>query len=271
MRYPAVAGRFYPLDKEALVSEIESCFKHELGPGIPQETGTERRISAVVVPHAGYAASGMNAAHAFKKIKEDGLPEAYIVIGPDHHGIPFDFVMCSDEYLTPLGPCKIHSEIAGKLSEFIPDSVNAHRFEHSIEVEVPFLQYIDPDPHIVPIIMGRQDMESAKKLSEFIKTACKGHDVIVIASSDMSHYVPKAVGKRLNSMVLDKMVAKDIDGFYSTIIKDKITVCGYGSIATAMMAVDPKSVEVLKYSDSWDSLKYDMNSVVGYGSVAMYR
>jgi AmmeMemoRadiSam system protein B len=271
MRYPAVAGRFYPLDKEDLISEIETCFTHRLGPGLPLSKGRERSIAAAVCPHAGYAASGMNAAHVYRRIAEDGLPEAYVIIGPDHHGVPFDAVMCSEEYLTPMGPCKIHSEIAEKLREFVPDNCHAHRFEHSIEVQIPFLQYIDPDPHIIPVIMGDQEKGAAERLAAAIKKSCEGHDVVIIASSDMSHYVPKTMGEKLNRTVLNKLEEKDVDGMYSVIRRDRISVCGYGPMATALIATSPSKVSVLSYSDSWDSLGHDRDSVVGYGSVLMYK
>jgi AmmeMemoRadiSam system protein B len=242
-----------------------------MGPGLPSPSKDRRSIVAAVCPHAGYAASGMNAAHVYRGIAEDGLPEAYIIVGPDHHGVPFDAVMCSEEHLTPMGPCKIHGAIAEKLRGFIPDSCSAHRFEHSIEVQLPFLQYIDPDPHIVPIIMGDQGKETAAKLAAAIKESCKGHDVVVIASSDMSHYVPKTVAERSDRTVLNSLEEKDIDRMYSVIRKDRISVCGYGPMATAMLATSPSKVSVLKYSDSWDSLGHDKGSVVGYGSVLMYR
>lgn len=271
MRYPAVAGRFYPLERDELISSIRSCFSNPLGPGLPGESSKERRILGAVCPHAGYQASGMNAAHTYKAIAEDGFPEAYVIIGPDHHGVPFDAVMCSEEYLTPLGPCKIHKDIAARLSELIPDNVMAHRSEHSIEVQVPFIQYIDPDPHIVPIIMSRQDISSARRLADKIKAACKGRDVIVIASSDMAHYVPKKVGESINSSVIERYVSKDVEGMYSTIMSKNVSVCGYGPMAAAMLSTDPMQVQLLKYSDSWDSLRFDMNSVVGYASIIMTR
>ena len=271
MRYPAVAGRFYSADKNELLADIEGCFLHEIGPGLPGNTGSERRISGAIVPHAGYMASGMNAAHVYKKIAEDGLPEAYVIIGPDHHGVPFKAVLCNEEFLTPLGPCKIHGDIVERLSELIPCSCAAHRYEHSVEVQVPFLQFIDKDPKIVPIIMRDQSKASAEKLAASIKEACKGRDVVIIASSDMAHYIPKDDAERLNSMVLEKIAGKDVDGMYSIVEKNGISVCGYGPMATAMLGAEPSKIEVLKYSDSWDSLKYDRNAVVGYGSVAMYR
>lgn len=270
MRYPAVAGRFYPSERGELLESIESCFTHPLGPGMPGACRGERRISAAVCPHAGYQASGMNAAHSYKAIAEDGLPEAYIVIGPDHNGVPYDAVMCGEEYLTPLGQCKIHEGIASRLRNHVPDDARAHKREHSIEVQVPFLQYIDPDPKIVPIIMSRQDITSAKRLAAQVRTACEGYDAVVIASSDMAHYIPKDSATALNASVLDRLVAKDAEGMYAEIIGKRISVCGYGPMAAALFAAEPDRVEVLKYSDSWDSLHYDRNAVVGYASAVMF-
>ena len=271
MRQPAVAGRFYPAEKTELLEDIRGCFLHEIGPGLPERIGSERTIAAAIAPHAGYMASGMNAAYVYKKIAEDGLPEAYIIIGPDHNGVPYRAVMCEDDYLTPLGPCKIHKGIAEDLREKIPSDLSAHRYEHSVEVQVPFIQFIDEDPKIVPIIMRDQSKAAAEKLAAAIKEACKGRDVIVIASSDMAHYIPKGDAERLNSMVLERIKAKDVDGMYSVIEKNRISVCGYGPMATAMLCSEPSRIEILKYSDSWDSLEYDIKAVVGYGSAVMYK
>ena len=271
MRYPAVAGRFYPAEKSELLANIRGCFLHEMGPGLPEHTGGERTIAAAIAPHAGYMASGMNAAHVYKKIAEDGLPEAYILIGPDHHGVPYRAVMCEEEYLTPLGPCKIHEGIAAELREKIPSDAAAHRYEHSVEVQVPFIQFIDKDPKIVPIIMRDQSKAAAEKLAASIREVCRDRDAIVIASSDMSHYIPKEDAERLNSMVLERIGAKDVDGMYSAVEKNRISVCGYGPMAAAMLSSEPSEIEILKYSDSWDSLEYDIRSVVGYGSAVMYK
>lgn len=270
MRYPAVAGRFYPLQRDELYEQIEWCFEHPLGPGRIGSRRNDRRIKGALVPHAGYQCSGMNAAHAFKAIAEDGKPDAYVIIGPDHHGVPFDAVLCSDSYLTPLGECRVHEKIAAKLAQSVTDSPNAHRFEHSVEVEVPFLQYIDPDARIVPIVMRRQDMDSAVRLGKRIREACDGYDVVVIASSDMSHYIPKETAEKLDMMLLDRAVALDISGMYDAIARYDISACGYGPIAAMITATQPLKGTLLKHSDSWDSLNYMKDSVVGYAS-AIFR
>lgn len=271
MRQPVVAGRFYSGNRYGLIQQIESCFSHKLGPGMPGEEGDSRKIVSAVAPHAGYAASGMNAAHTFKKIKEDGLPETYVIIAPDHHGIPYDFVMCSDEYLTPLGPCRIDLDMVDNLEGLIPDDPKAHAFEHSLEVQVPFIQYIDNDPQILPIIMSRQDKPTASHLADALKTVCEGRDVVIIASSDLSHYIPKETAEKLDAKILERIVSLDANGVIDVVKSNKISACGYGPIATAMLASEPGSAEILKYSNSYDSLGGDPDGVVGYASAVMYR
>lgn len=271
MRYPVVAGRFYSSDRNGLIRDIEACFSHKIGPGMPGEEGNSRSVVSAVAPHAGYAASGMNAAHTFKKIREDGLPETYVIIGPDHHGVPFDFVMCSDEYLTPLGPCKTDLDLVRDLNGLIPDSPQAHTYEHSIEVQVPFIQYIDPEPKILPIIMSQQDKVTARRLGEILRAVCKDRDVVVLASSDLSHYIPKKEATALDSLILNDIVELNPDGIFDTVMSNRISACGFGPIATSIIATNPGSAEILKYSDSYDSLGGDSDGVVGYASAVMYR
>ncbi|MGN1045191.1 MAG: AmmeMemoRadiSam system protein B [Candidatus Methanomethylophilaceae archaeon] len=266
VRYPAVAGRFYPIEKDALISSIERCISHELGPGPISDGGVHEDVRAVLVPHAGYMASGMNAAHGFHALKNGDRPDAYVVIGPDHYGVPYRTVMCSDAYLTPLGECPVHREICGRLRELIPDDPRAHMREHSVEVEIPFLQYIDPDAKIVPVIMGRQDIGTATALADALKEACRGFDVRFVASSDLMHYVPYDTEKGLDSMLLEHVTACDIGGMYRMISEFDMSVCGYGPIAAAIMASGSTKGELLKHTNSWDSLSYDRNAVVGYAS-----
>ena len=270
MRYPAVAGRFYPSDRSMLLKEIEFCFKHTLGPGIPKEYRNDHRLVSAIVPHAGYKASGMNAAHAYKEIAEDGLPDLYVVVGPDHRGIPYDAVLCGEPYLTPLGTCDVHEIVIKRMRRIIPDDPHAHRYEHSVEVQIPFIQYIDRNAKIVPIIMGDQSLECARRISEAIAEACDGYRYLVIASSDLSHYVSKGTAFEEGRKVIDKICSLDVHGMYHIISENNITACGYGPMAVAMM-VSCSSVKELKYTDSYDSLMVDENEVVGYCSVALYR
>jgi len=266
MRMPAAANRFYSADEEEVRSDIEACFR--AGPGMPGPR-SDRRLKAAVVPHAGYIFSGTCAAYVYKEMAESRRPEAYIVIGPDHYGNGYAASMCSDEYWTPFGPCETAWEVVSALSREIPDVPDAHRREHSIEVELPFLKYIDPDARIVPIIMGDQRPKAAEKLASQIRAATEGMDVMVIASSDLVHYVPKPYADRMDSMFLDRVSARDIDGMYSLVRSERLTVCGYGPIATAMEATSPEHVDILCQTDS-SAAGYDSESVVGYGSAIMY-
>ncbi|AGI47184.1 putative dioxygenase [Thermoplasmatales archaeon BRNA1] len=264
-----MADRFYPSQEGVLRNQIIQCFR--MGPGEPKECSNKRSISAVVVPHAGYQCSGSCAAYAFKEIAEDGLPDAYVVIGPDHYGVPYEFVMSSEDYWTPFGPCMVDQGIASKLREYIPDDPRAHTREHSIEVELPFLKYIDPKAKIVPIIMGRQSRSSAERLAQAIKMATIGKDVIIIASSDLCHYVPKSYADTADAGFLGFVRNGDVDGMYRDVMSNNLSVCGYGPIATAMLATGMGRTEILKQTDSFEALNFGRDSVVGYGSAVKYK
>lgn len=271
MRHPAVAGRFYPQDPDDLEECIEWCFSHELGPGIPRGCSGERNIASVVVPHAGYVCSGMVAAHAFKELSEDGHPDAYVIIGPDHHGVCPGSILCSEGYATPLGICPTHTEICRRLSCMITDEPRAHTYEHSVEVEVPFIQYIDPDAHIVPILMGDQSIGSAERLAECLRRACDGFDVVVVASTDLSHYIPRDLASHLDGLVLDRICSLDVPGMYRTVRDNRVSMCGYGPTAVAMMMSGCCEASVLCHLDSFDSLGMDPDSVVDYASVTFTK
>lgn len=266
MRQPAVAGRFYPASPEGLRDAIESCFTDGLGPGLPEGRGSSRRVRGAMVPHAGYMASGANATHVYRRLAEDGGPDAYVIIGPDHHGTCAGSVLCSDPFVTPLGVCGTHEGICGRLAGSIPDSPDAHAFEHSVEVQVPFIQYIDPEARIVPILMGDQSPAAAERLASCLREACEGFDVVFIASTDLSHYIPKGDAGRLDSMVLDRVRAMDPDGLYRTVADNRISMCGYGPVMTVMRLCSGCTPEGVLHTDSNDSLGIDPDSVVGYGS-----
>ncbi len=269
MRFPAVSGKFYPSDPVDLKDSIEACFDHPLASGRPVRTGDERSIRGAIVPHAGYMASGANASNIYRMLKEDGRPEAYVVIGPDHYGMsPFNTV-CSDDFMTPFGPCRTDKELCSRLSETIPDIPEAHRYEHSIEVQLPFLQYIDPDARIVPVMMSDQSPKAAMVLADALRKACEGRDVVYIASTDMSHYIPKAEAERLDGLVLDRIRDMDWKGMYREIADNSITMCGYGPTAVMMMLCDNCSPESIKHTDSFDSLGINRDSVVGYATAVL--
>lgn len=267
MRMPAAAGRFYPADEDEVRADIENCFR--LGPGMPGRRGAQRSTRAVLVPHAGYIFSGPCAAFAFKALTEEPRPEAYIVIGPDHYGNGCDVSMCTEEYWTPFGACEVAWDIAAELQAYVPDVPSAHSREHSVEVELPFLKYVDPEAEIVPIIMGDQSPAAARSLSSVLAPICREHDVVVIASSDLVHYVPREDAEVLDRGFLSCVASMDSASIYGNVVANRLTVCGYGPIAVAMDCSGATGCEILCQTDSSAS-GYDMDRVVGYGSARMF-
>ncbi len=189
MRHPAVAGKFYPKSAKLIREEIEKDFLSSIGPGTIPKLGTsgDRSIVGVVVPHAGYVYSGGVAAHAYGAIAEDGFPKTFVIIGPNHSGLGSPVATTTEDFETPLGIMKVDREITDKLGKIIVDDPSPHRYEHSIEVQIPFIQYFSNDVKFVPISMAAQDYETAKEVGQELRQAIAGRDVVIIASSDLSH------------------------------------------------------------------------------------
>ncbi len=269
VRRPAVAGQFYPADKDELERKIEECFKHGLGPGtIPTEEGNERSIKGLVCPHAGYVYSGPVAAHSYKALVEDGLPDTVIILGPNHHGMGSGVAVADEPYSTPLGTMEIDEELATALAgDVIKIDDVAHRNEHSLEVQIPFLQYFSNSLKIVPICCTKQDLRTSKKIGEKIKKAAEGKDVVVIASTDFSHYVLKKNAEKKDKMAIDQILKNDPDGLYDIIQKEHISMCGYGPVAAMMIGSGGEKGELLKYATSGDVV--NQREVVGYGALSL--
>ena len=267
MRSPAAADRFYPADEDEVRADIEACFR--AGPGLPGTRSSERSTKAVVVPHAGYMYSGICASYAFKALAEEARPEAYVIIGPDHYGNGYALSTCTEEYWTPFGECEFAWDVAAPLLETIPDVPEAHSREHSVEVELPFLKYIDPDAKIIPIIMGDQRRFAAEELAAMLRVIAEAHDVVVIASSDLVHYVPRNYAEEMDSRFLGHVKGLDVDAMYSCVRVNRLSVCGYGPIATAILTTSPEHADILCQTDS-SVASGDTDAVVGYGSVRMF-
>ena len=176
IRKPAVAGLFYELDPDSLRKQIEWCFKHRLGPGNMPVMGSKRDIKGVIAPHAGYIYSGPVAAHTYHEIAEDGFPETFIILCPNHTGMGSGVsAMKEGSWETPLGLADIDAEFADlmiKNARIIDSNADAHIKEHSAEVQLPFLQYLNPDFKFVPVTMWMQDIETATEVGNSIyKTA----------------------------------------------------------------------------------------------------
>lgn len=269
MRYPAVAGQFYEGKEATLRKQIEECFLHNLGPGeIPQLQTGDRSIKGAVVPHAGYMFSGPVAAHVCSALAKDGFPETFIIIGPKHTGFGSPVAITTEEFKTPLGNVAIDLDLAKELHTGVIDNdLIAHRGEHSIEVQLPFLQYMKPDIKFVPLCIGHQTYKMAREIGGIISKAIKGKDVVVLASTDFSHYVPKDIAKKKDMKAMEAIIKLDAKGLYKTVDKYNISMCGFGPVMAMIEAVEGTQAKLLKYSTSGDIM--DMRDVVGYGAVVI--
>ena len=272
MRRPSVAGQFYAGDEQSLRKQVETCFLGPLGPGkIPKVNPIrQNRVLGGVSPHAGYVYSGMVAAHLYARIAEDGFPQTFVILGPNHTGRGSGMAISTEDFETPFGTVKVDKDLAKALRKDIIDvDDEAHRFEHSIEVQLPFLQYFRTSFKFVPICMGFQDYDSAVSVGKTIRDAIKGRDVVVIASTDMSHYVAKDVARKKDGMALDAIKAMDSKGLFRTVEDQDISMCGYGPVIAMMTSCAGGRATLLKYATSGDVTP--MREVVGYSAVVIEK
>jgi AmmeMemoRadiSam system protein B len=267
MRYAAVAGQFYSNNPEELRRQVEKCFTSPIGPGrIPELKEGPRSIVGAVCPHAGFMYSGPVAAHVFNALASDGFPETFVIIGPNHTGMGAVVATTSEDFNMPMGVVPVDKELAERVVQgIISDDILAHRGEHSLEVQLPFIQYLSPDVKIVPINMGLQDFKTAREVGEIVAKETEGKDVVVIASTDFSHYIPQDIAERMDKLAIDKILELDPKGLYKTVTKEHISMCGYGPVMAMLIAVQGKKSELLKYSTSGDV--QPMREVVGYGGM----
>ncbi len=271
MRRPTVAGQFYAGDEKSLRAQIEQCFKGPFGPGeIPKLGPRKRQVLGGVAPHAGYVYSGMVAAHTYARIVEDGFPETFVFVGPNHTGRGSGIAVATEDWQTPLGVAKLDKELAKAIGKDLVDRDDeAHRGEHSIEVQLPFVQYFSSSFQFVPICMGFQDIDSAVSVGQTIANAIRGKDVVVIASTDMSHYVSPALAKRKDGLAIDAIKRMDSKALYEVVRDEDISMCGYGPVIAAMTACAGGKATLLKYANSGDV--HPMAQVVGYASVVIEK
>ncbi len=277
IRYPAVAGSWYAGAPNSLRSQIEELFTHKLGPGsLPSVIKEDpRSIVGLVVPHAGYIASGPIAAHAYHHLAKDGKPDVIVIFGPNHtgHGSALS-IMNDGAWRTPLGDVEVDTETANKIlrsSSIIDVDDSAHVYEHSIELQLPFLQYLyGSEFKFVPICFMMQDLESSHEVGKAVAAALKGKNGLVIASSDMTHYEPQARAEKKDRIAIDAALEMDEERYYNTVESYGISTCGCGPVIAAITAakeLGAKKSELLCYSTSGDVLG-DRSAVVGYASIA---
>ncbi|MFG1519615.1 MAG: AmmeMemoRadiSam system protein B [Thermoplasmataceae archaeon] len=267
IREPSVAGSFYPeesSDLKAMIKAIESRSKN---------TVPEGEILGILVPHAGYIYSGIIAMDSFR-ILTHSSKRTFLILGPDHslHTLNHS-IQSSGFWRTPLGDAKINHELAKEIldkSKNIIEEPISHRYEHSIEVQIPFLQYMFGDSFdFVPIAMGDQSLESIIPLFNTISSTRT--DFILIASSDLTHYESEQVVKEKDLRLLRDVVNLDLESFYSTLHNFHVTACGYGAIATLMMLTKSRRGKMYLIDHSTSANAFgDRERTVGYASTYAY-
>ena len=272
IREPAVAGQFYPGDKKELKNMIKSCFEHKFGPGTDSIESNEK-IFGVVCPHAGYVYSGPTACHSYKSIANQN-PELAIIIGPNHFGVGKDAATMIDaHWQTPLGMVQVDSESTkqvAEISKFIEIDEYSHSQDHSLEVQVPMLQEIlSNDFQILPIILRSQNMETAIDVGNAVTEIAKKKNAIIVASSDFTHYEENSFAHKQDKALIEPILEMNVERFYQVLNERGVTACGYGAMASTMIAcknLGAKKGKLLSYATSGD-VSGDTESVVGYGAI----
>ncbi len=266
MRDPAVAGKFYPQDPEELTDTVKKYIE-------TAEKGKEK-VKAIIVPHAGYVFSGKVAGLTYSGIE---VPERVIIIGPNHtgRGEPVS-VMRKGFWSLPGKKVEIAEKLASKIlknSRYAKEDKSAHLAEHSIEVQLPFLLYKNPELQFVPICLGvsNDNVECLEELGEAIAQAVKTtpSDVLLVASTDMSHFVSKDRAREYDNMAIEKIKKMDYKGLLKTVVDNRISMCGAGPVATVIKAaleLDASEIRFVHYNTS-ARITGDNNRVVGYAGM----
>lgn len=263
MRESAVAGRFYPASPAKLRADVESYLS-------PSQTHVQ--AIACMVPHAGYAYSGQVAGAVFSRIE---IPPSCIVLCPNHTGLGHPLAIMKDgAWRTPLGDLPIDSELAAQLLEAFPALVEdseAHRSEHAIEVELPFLQVAKPNVKFVPVGVGTGHLLLLEGLGEALASVIQAYQerVLIIASSDMNHYEDDATTRVKDRKAINQILELSPRGLHETVINDSISMCGFGptvAMLTATKRLGAQKAELIQYATSGD-VSGDRETVVGYAGI----
>jgi AmmeMemoRadiSam system protein B len=281
IRPSAVAGQFYPGDAAALRAELAAAFTAPLGPGTaPAVVEGPRTLLGLVVPHAGYVYSGPGAAWGYATAARDGRPAAAVILGVNHHMLgAFGSALALSSatgWETPLGVMPVATELGEALRARDADVVYddlAHTYEHSLEVQVPFLQYIFGELPILPIAIADATREAVFELGEALAALAREQDLLLIASTDFSHQVPQETAETQDRHALDAIARVDAAGLLNVVAARRISMCGYlptAAVLTVARALGITRGEVLHYHTSGDVIG-DRRRVVGYGTAALYR
>lgn len=283
-RKPIVAGMFYESEKEALKEQIKECFLSKFGPGKLPEGKKEKTILGVIAPHAGYIYSGPCAVFSYKEIAESKLPDLFIILGLSHSGYPS--CVSLEDWETPLGIVKNDKDFGKALikNTGLKQNEIAHNQEHSIEVQLPFLQFINKNDEIkITPIIASSDLPYDELAQNIVKTIKEENKkVCLIASSDFTHYGVNYGYFPFQNKVKDNLYALDNDAikhiknldahrFLGYTEQTGATICGKFPIAVMLEAcklLGAKNAKLLKYYTSGD-IVHDYSSAVGYASIVV--
>lgn len=264
IRKAQVAGYFYPKEPAKLVEMIERL--------LPPKAKTPKKAIAIVSPHAGYMYSGYVAAETISSVL---IPQDIIILGPNHTGLGAPLsIMIEGKWILPLGEVDINSDLAVAVlrnSKYLKEDIEAHIGEHSIEVQIPIIQYFRRDIRIVPIVVGTHNLETVKELGKAIAKAVKDYnqEVLIIASSDFSHYEPHKVASTKDAYAIDAILKLDEDELARRVVEKDISMCGVmPTIATitASKELGASKAELVRYMTSGD-ITGDTSQVVGYAGI----
>jgi AmmeMemoRadiSam system protein B len=263
-RQPAVAGRFYPGDGETLAATI----REKLG------DGPARAALGLMAPHAGYMYSGAVAGAVYASVR---MPQRFVIIGPNHTGLGTPAsIMTRGRWLTPAGEADIDTDLAEAIlsnGDVLAEDASAHVHEHSIEVQLPFLQYLADGMEFVPVCMMTADPGHCRQVGEAVAVAAgeAEDDVLIVASSDMTHYESQEEAGRKDRMAIDMILALDADGLLETVQRHGITMCGVAPVAAMLHAcrmMGASGAELVRYETSGD-VTGDFSQVVGYAGIVV--
>jgi len=269
VRFPAVAGRFYSLKRDALLREIDQYLR-------PQSATEETLDSALgcVVPHAGYMYSGHVAGAVYRMLPERSR---YVIMGPNHRGRGAALaVMSAGTWLTPLGEVSLDTGLARAIQEQCPrlvEDAEAHSGEHSLEVQIPFLQRSSGDFKFVPIVIGLVDYPLLVQLGQAVASAVRHspEPVMIVASSDMNHYEPDGVTREKDEKAIEKIHQLDPEGMLEVVRDENVSMCGYAAVTTMLVAakeLGARQARLVRHATSADT-GGDAESVVGYAGIAI--
>lgn len=267
VRRSVIAGSWYPGNAKQLQAMIDEFLNN-----VPLQK-LEGELVGLIAPHAGYIYSGQVAAYAYAQLRSRAFSRV-VVVSPVHRIYPGRFAVTDKAfYETPFGLVPVDTELLQAIEQDIALNRVSQDMEHSLEIQLPFLQHVLGDFALTPIMMGEQDWESAAELGQALAKAIGKEPILLVASTDLSHFHRYEIAVRLDQLVLDRIVAYDPEGLARTLATQKAEACGGGPVMAVMVAAQKLGANravLLKYMNSGD-VTGDRSSVVGYAAVALLR